>query len=263
MVVRLFVGELYLGVFHQVFLEVRLLPACPGQGQTGGADNVRLGEIFGFQFLCNRRKGQHIIILVLDFVRCKFLVPLADEIIPAAVDQHIRREQRLVVIGGDAGGKAAVGRFHIPVPVVDLVVQIIALIIFLFIPTLPIWSTVVACAVIAGVSAACMIASDVGRGEIERVSAKVREKAFYIKQLQADVELLASTETDTATKSALMQLAEKIRYSDPMSDEQLADIEDRITEKIAELKSSTDKTKIINELNSLLDERNRKIKIMK
>ena len=60
-----------------------------------------------------------------------------------------------------------------------------------------------------------------------------------------------------------MQLAEKIRYSDPMSDEQLADIEDRITEKIAELKSSTDKTKIINELNSLLDERNRKIKIMK
>lgn len=147
--------------------------------------------------------------------------------------------------------------------IVYLVVQIIALIIFLFIPTLPIWSTVVACAVIAGVSAACMIASDVGRGEIERVSAKVREKAFYIKQLQADVELLASTETDTATKSALMQLAEKIRYSDPMSDEQLADIEDRITEKIAELKSSTDKVEIINELNSLLDERNRKIKIMK
>ncbi|MBQ1658635.1 MAG: hypothetical protein II059_02195 [Clostridia bacterium] len=30
----------------------------------------------------------------------------------------ILREQRFVVIGGDAGGKAAVGRFHIPVPVV-------------------------------------------------------------------------------------------------------------------------------------------------
>ena len=60
-----------------------------------------------------------------------------------------------------------------------------------------------------------------------------------------------------------MQLAEKIRYSDPMSDEQLSDIEDRITEKIAELKVSTDKTIIINELNSLLDERNRKIKIFK
>ena len=146
--------------------------------------------------------------------------------------------------------------------IVYLVVQIIALIVFLFIPTLPIWSAVVACAVIAGVSAVCMIASDVGRSEIERVSAKVQEKTFYIKQLQADVELLVISETDTATKSALMQLAEKIRYSDPMSDEQLAAIEDRITEKIAELKASTDKAKI-NELNSLLDERNRKIKIFK
>ena len=147
--------------------------------------------------------------------------------------------------------------------IVYLVVQIIALIVLLFIPTLPIWSAVVACAVIAGVSAACMIASDVGRGEIERVSAKVQEKTFYIKQLQADVELLAGAETDTATKSALTRLSEKIRYSDPMSDEQPAAVEDRITAKIAELKSSTDKVKIINELNSLLDERNRKIKILK
>lgn len=147
--------------------------------------------------------------------------------------------------------------------IVYLVVQIIAFIVFLSIPTLPIWSAVVACAVVAGVSAVCMIASDVGRSEIERVSAKVREKAFYIKQLQTEVELLAGAETDAATKSELAQLAEKIRYSDPMSDEQLADIEDRITAKIAELKSSTDKTEIINELNSLLDERNRKCKLLR
>ena len=146
--------------------------------------------------------------------------------------------------------------------IVYLVVQIIDLAVFLFIPTLPIWSAVVACAVIAGVSV-CMIASDVGRSEIERVSAKVREKTFYIKQLQVDVELLAGAETDTATKSALTRLAEKIRYSDPMSDGQLADIEDRITVKFAELKSSADKVKIINELNSLLDERNRKCKLLK
>lgn len=80
---------------------------------------MRLGKIFGFQLLGDCRKGQHIVVLILDLVRRKLLVPLADEIIPAAVDQHIRREQRFVVIGGDAGGKTAVGRFHIPVPVVD------------------------------------------------------------------------------------------------------------------------------------------------
>lgn len=147
--------------------------------------------------------------------------------------------------------------------IVYLVIQSITLAAFLFIPTLPIWSAVVACASITGVFAVCLITSDVGRSEIERVSAKVQEKTFFIKQVQTEIELLADAETDIATKSALTQLAEKIRYSDPMSNEQIADIEDRITEKIAELKISTDKAKIINELNSLLDERNRKIKISK
>lgn len=147
--------------------------------------------------------------------------------------------------------------------IVYLVVQVIAFTIFLFIPTLPIWSAVIACAVIAGVSAICMIASDVGRNEIRRVSAKVQEKTFFIKQSRTEIELLADAETDIATKSALTQLAEKIRYSDPMSAEQIADAENRIAAKITELKSSTDKAKIINEINSLLDERNRKIKILK
>ncbi len=147
--------------------------------------------------------------------------------------------------------------------IVYLVVQIIALAVFLFIPTLPIWSAAVACAVIAGASAVCMIASDVGRSEIERVSSKVQKKAFFIKQLQTEVELQADAETDIATKSALTQLAEKIRYSDPVSNEQIADIEDRITAKVAELKKAADKTNCIVELNSLFDERSRKCKLLK
>ena len=170
--------------------------------------------------------------------------------------------------------KAALGRSEslkskflglpvVHISIVYLVVQVVALIVFLFIPTLPIWSAVVACAVIAGISAVCMIASDVGRSEIERVSAKVQEKVFYIRELQTDVELLADAETDSATKSALMQLAEKIRYSDPMSDERLENIEGQITAKIAELKSSADKIEIIKELNSLLDERNKITKLLK
>ena len=116
---------------------------------------------------------------------------------------------------------------------------------------------------ISGVSAICMLLSTLGRSEIERVSANVMEKTSYIKQLRSDVELLAASETDSATKSALMQLAEKIRYSDPMSNEQLADIEKQITSKIDELNFSMDKGQIIDELNLLLDERNRKVIFLK
>ena len=147
--------------------------------------------------------------------------------------------------------------------IVYLVVQVVALIVFLSIPTLPIWSAVVACAVIAGVSAVCMIASDVGRGEIDRVSAKVQEKTFYIRELQADVEMLEEQEQNPDIKISLTNPAEKIRYSDPMSNVALADLEDRIREKVTALRTADHKLEIIAELDLLLAERNRKAKILK
>ena len=134
---------------------------------------------------------------------------------------------------------------------------------YFFAPALPVWSAIVAGAVIAGSSAICMIAADVGRSQIEQVSAKAREGTFYIRQLQTDIESLADTETNAETKTALKQLAEKIRFSDPMRDAQIADLEEQITVKIAELKYSEDKSRIINELILLLDKRNRKIKFLK
>ena len=147
--------------------------------------------------------------------------------------------------------------------IVYAVIQVIAFAVFMFVPTLPAWSAIVVCSVIAGVSAVCMISADAGRNEIERVEAKVQKKVFYIRELQADIELLANNETDATVKTVLTQLAEKIRFSDPMSNEQLADLENRISIKAAELKTASCKLEIITELNSLLDERNKKCKILK
>lgn len=147
--------------------------------------------------------------------------------------------------------------------IVYAIIQTVAFAAFLFVPTLPVWSPIVVCSVIAGASAVCMISADVGRDEIERVETKVQKKGFYIRELQADVELLADNETVSDVKTALMQLAEKIRFSDPMSSEQLADLENKISTKIAELNTTSSKMKIITELNSLLDERNKKCKILK
>ena len=147
--------------------------------------------------------------------------------------------------------------------IVYAVIQVIALAVFMFVPTLPVWSAIVVCSVIAGISAVCMISADAGRDEIERVEAKVQKKVFYIRELQADIELLADNETNADVKTALTQLAEKIRFSDPMSNEQLADLEDKISTKIEELKTTSSQLEIITDLNSLLDERNKKCKILK
>ena len=147
--------------------------------------------------------------------------------------------------------------------IVYLIIQIIAFAVFMFAPLLPVWVAIVTCALIAGISAICMIAADTGRSEIEQVEAKVQKKVFYIRELQADVELLAEKENDTDVKAALTQLAEKIRFSDPMSSEQLEDLETKISIKVAEIKAAANKAEIITEIISLLDERNKKCKLFK
>ena len=147
--------------------------------------------------------------------------------------------------------------------IVYLVAQIVAFAVFTAVPTLPIWSPLVVCAAILGISAIFMIVGEAGRGEIERVEAKVQKKVFFIKELQADVELLADAETDSSTKAALRQLAEKIRFSDPMSSEQLVDLESKISEKAAELKTAVSRMEIVTEINLLLDERNKKCRLGK
>lgn len=147
--------------------------------------------------------------------------------------------------------------------IVYAIIQTVAFAVFLFVPTLPVWSAIVVCSVIAGISAVCMISADAGRDEIEHVEAKVQKKVFYIRELQADIEQLADNETNADVKTALTQLAEKIRFSDPMSSEQLADLENKISAKVLELKTAPNKVEIITELNSLLDERNKKCKILK
>ena len=91
----------------------------------------------------------------------------------------------------------------------------------------------------------------------------VGKKVFYIRELQADIELLADNESDHDIKTALTQLAEKIRFSDPISNEQLTDLERQISNKVAELKTATSKMESIRELNLLLNERNKKCKNLK
>ena len=149
------------------------------------------------------------------------------------------------------------------IAIVYAIIQMAAFAVFLFVPAFPAWSAIVVCPVIAGVSAICMITADVGRDEIKRVEVKVQKKVFYIRELQTEVELLATAETDVDIKTALAQLAEKIRFSDPMSNEQLADLENKISAKVLELKTAANKKEVIAEITLLLDERNRKCKFLK
>ena len=151
----------------------------------------------------------------------------------------------------------------INVGIVYLICQLIVFVVFMTFSVIPSWVAVIICALILGVSVICLISADTAKDEIARVEEKVNHKVFYIRELQADVEMLAELEQNEEIKEALAKLAEKIRYSDPMSSEALADLETKIKEKVTELKTADHKSEIISELDLLLTERNKKIKILK
>ena len=151
----------------------------------------------------------------------------------------------------------------ISVGITYLIVQIIAFAIFMVHPLTASWIAIVVCALIFGISAICLIGTETGREEIIRVEEKIEKKVFYIKSLQVDVEVLSSAETDADTKAALTKLAEKIRFSDPMSSEALGKLEAEITAKVKELKTAENKAEIITVLDSLITERNKKVKFLK
>ena len=149
------------------------------------------------------------------------------------------------------------------IDIVYLIVQTVVFAVFMAVPTLPVWSAIVVCALVLGISAICMISAEAGRSEIGRIEAQAKQKVFYIKSLQVDVELLANSESNGATKEALQKLAEKIRFSDPMSLPHLEAIEKEIADKTNTLKVTVDKLAVVSEIDALLSERNAKIKILK
>ena len=151
----------------------------------------------------------------------------------------------------------------IHVGIVYLIIQLISFIVFVAVPTIPNWIVIIVSSLIISLAALCLISVEVGRDEVDRIEEKVQKKVFYIKELQADVEMIAEKETDNETKESLKKIAEKIRFSDPMSNETLNDLESEISNKVSELRTADNKSALILELDELLTERNKKIKILK
>ncbi len=148
-------------------------------------------------------------------------------------------------------------------------VQLIAGLLEMAVPSVPfplalVFNTVLLAGCLIG-----LIGTGISKNEIERIDEKIMAKVFYIKSLQADVEALISKCTDHTGKTAVKELAEALRYSDPISSPFLAAIEQDITAKVAELAviaGSLDSSEIKNmchEIQQLITERNQNCKLLK
>ncbi len=104
---------------------------------------------------------------------------------------------------------------------------------------------------------------------VTQIDDKVKDKRFYIKSMVIDLESMQNKIADSVLKKELGTLIEIVRYSDPMSNECLHDLEKKIQADVKELdillqeeKSKEAKEKIAN-LNILMAERNKKCMLLK
>jgi hypothetical protein len=148
-------------------------------------------------------------------------------------------------------------------------VQIVWGFAFMFVSAIPLWIGIPASVVLLAACLLGLIAVELGTTEIVRLDEAVKEKVFFIKSLQIEVETMTAKTRDENLKKALTEYAEAIRYSDPMSSPQLADMENTLKRQTAALRRETDAEnidaamRIIDELQQLLAERNKRCKLLK
>ena len=150
-----------------------------------------------------------------------------------------------------------------------IIIQLIVGLLQMILDFIPVQYMIAVNIILLGAFLIGIIIVEAGKDEIERIDKKVKEKVFYIKSLQVEVEGLVYQTSDETVKKFLKDLAETIRYSDAMSSPQLAAIENKIEAKVVVLAETIENANgdasiaLCNELQQLFAERNRKCKILK
>ena len=107
------------------------------------------------------------------------------------------------------------------------------------------------------------------RSTVVDITKNVETKVQSIKMLSVDVKLLEEQCTDKELKAELHKLAEAIRYSDPMTHDALADLDNIIKGKVSELKyhcnsnAKSEAMQICFQLASFISERNQRLLLSK
>lgn len=159
---------------------------------------------------------------------------------------------------------------HLPLITISyttLIISIICGILCMVIPHIPYWVGILACALILGLAAIAVIKAKAAANLISERDNKVHTKTFFMKSLTADAESLIAKASGKEAKSAAKKVYEAVRYSDSMTSDALTSIESQITLKFHEFTSAIveerDYESIVKEILILLDDRNKKCKLLK
>lgn len=136
------------------------------------------------------------------------------------------------------------------------------------ISAVPVWVGIVFCLVVLAFTAIAIINASVTSETVSNIDSKIKAQTLFIKILVADATTLMSKTQTTQAKEITKKVYEKIRYSDPVSNDALSSIESQITIKFkafesAIIENSQNAISLGEELIILIDDRNTKCKLLK
>ncbi len=120
--------------------------------------------------------------------------------------------------------------------------------------------------IIGGIFASFIIASTFSRKHINITENQTKNNAVFLRNLSRDLQILTCEEDNPELKCELQKVLETVKFSDPISNETVFNIEDDIVTMVAKVKMITiaeEKHMIIKEIQKLLAERNIKCKAIK
>lgn len=106
------------------------------------------------------------------------------------------------------------------------------------------------------VGAILIINADKAGMDIVENEEKVKSNTYFVKEISLEIELLMNKADDEKTKELYKSVFETLRYSDPVSSYQTKGIEGKIVNEINDLKNDVNSIDKINNLLSLINERN-------
>lgn len=137
------------------------------------------------------------------------------------------------------------------------------------IPDLPYWVGIIACIIVLGFNAIALVKANAAADIVGEIDDKIKVQTKFIKLLTADSEHLMSVSKTDEMKTVTKKVYEAIRYSDPMSDEELSEIENMIKNSFNSFENAVFSedtelaSSVAEELISQIDKRNKKCKVLK
>lgn len=137
------------------------------------------------------------------------------------------------------------------------------------IPGFPSWIGVILCFAVLGFTAIAVSKASLAADLVGEIDEKIKSQTFFIKVLTADAQTLMSQAKTSEAQTECKKVYETIRYSDPMSNVNLAYIEAQINTKFSEFSNAVKNNDLenisntSNELIALITDRNNKCKLLK